>query len=42
MVKTRQDNNMTDRTDVIYIENEIKFLWPIDSGMVYDKNQTKQ
>ena len=37
-MKTRQDNDMTNRTNIVYIENEIKLLWLIGPGMVYEKN----
>ena len=38
-MKTRYEYYMTDGTKMIYIENEIKLLWPIRSSMVCDENQ---
>ena len=39
MTKTRQDNNMTDRTGAVYVENGNELSWPIKSGANYDENQ---
>lgn len=33
---------MTDRIDVVFIENETELLWPIRLSMVYDENKTGQ
>ena len=41
MMKTRQDNDVTDHTGAIYVENNIELSWPIESGVVYDKNQIR-
>ena len=41
-MKTRQDNNMTNCTSVIYVEDETKLLCLIGLGVIYDKNQTRQ
>ena len=30
MMKTRQDNDMTDRIGVIYAKNDNELLWPIE------------
>ena len=38
MMKTRQDNNVIDRTGVVYAENEIKLSWPIQPGTLYGEN----
>ena len=38
-MKTRQDNNMIDRTSVIYAENNNDLSWLIGSGVVYDENK---
>ena len=38
MRKTRQDNDVTDRTGVIYVKNDIRLLWPIGAGSICDKN----
>ena len=40
--KVIQDNDMTDRTSAVYIENEIELSWLIGPGAVYDKNQVGQ
>ena len=42
MTNTREDNNVTDRTNVVYTEKEIKLPWLIRVGVVCDKNQIKQ
>ena len=42
VMKTRQDNNMTNCTSVIYVEDETKLLCLIGLGVIYDKNQTRQ
>ena len=33
---------MTDRIDVVYVENETKLLWLIGLGLIYDENHTRQ
>lgn len=38
-MKTRKDDNVIDRTGVVYIENKIELSWPIKLGVVYDENQ---
>lgn len=38
MMKIRWDNDMTDRTSVVYAENDIELLWSIGYGVVYDEN----
>ena len=40
--KVIQDNDMTDRTSAVYIENEIELSWLIGLGAVYDENQIGQ
>ena len=42
MVKTRQDNDMSDSRGSIDAENDNELLWLIVSGVVCDKNQTEQ
>lgn len=42
MIKIRYDNNVSDHTGTIYVENESKLSWPIGSGAINDKNQTRQ
>lgn len=42
VIKTNQDNDVTDHIGVIYTENEIKLLWPIGSDVDYSKNKIKQ
>ena len=37
-MKTRQDNDMTNRTSAIYAKKETKLSWPIGSNVVYDEN----
>ena len=39
VIKTKQDNDVTDRIGVIHIENETDLLWWIRLGAIYDKNQ---
>ena len=38
LMKTGQDNYVTDRKDAVYAENEIELLWLIESGTIYDEN----
>ena len=33
---------VTNRTDVVYAENETKLLWSIRPGSIYEKNQIRQ
>ena len=42
VTKTRQDNNVIDHTDVVYIENETELSWLIGLGTSYDENQIAQ
>ena len=42
MKKTRQDNNMTNGIDSLYVENKTKLLRLIQRGMIYDKDKTGQ
>ena len=37
VIKTRQDNDVTDRTGSFFIENDIELLWPIKLIAIYDK-----
>ena len=37
MMKTKQDNDVTNRTGVVYAKNETKFLWPIRSDAICDE-----
>ena len=41
MAKTRQNNDVIDRTGIIHTENENE-LWSIGLGAIYDENQTGQ
>ena len=41
-MKTKQNNNMIDRTSMVYIENDIEWSKPIRSGVVFDKNLIRQ
>lgn len=38
VMKIIQENDVIERTDASCIENNIKLLWPIESGTVYGKN----
>ena len=38
MMKTKQDNDVTDHTDVVYVKNDNEPSWLIKSGVVYDEN----
>ena len=42
VIETRKNNNVTEHTSAIYIENNIKLLWSIRPGVVYDENKTWQ
>ena len=42
LTKTKQDNDMTNRTSAIYAENETELPWPIELSVVYEENQTEQ
>ena len=41
MMKSRQDNDVTDGTCATYTKNEIELLWQIGLGAVCDENQTR-
>ena len=41
-MKTRQDNDLTDRTDAIYAENKTELLWSKGLDAVYDETKTGQ
>ena len=38
VTKTRKDNDVIDRTDVVYIQNKIELSGPIWLGAVCDEN----
>ena len=38
MMKAKQDNDVTDRTGVIYAKNDNEPSWPIEQNIVYDEN----
>ena len=40
MIKTKQDNDVTDHIGMPYVESESEVLWLIRLGTVCDKNQT--
>lgn len=42
VMKTKQDNNVTDQTGALYVENDIELSWPIGPGAVYDEFQRGQ
>ena len=37
VIKTRQDNDVTDRTGSFFVENDIELLWLIKLIAIYDK-----
>ena len=39
IMKTRQDNDMTDHIDLVYTEIETKLSRPIWPRVIYDKNK---
>ena len=41
MIKTRQDNDVTNRIGIVYTENDNELLWLIESGANCDENQIK-
>ena len=42
MMKTRQDNDVIDRLDTIYVKNETELPCLIGLGIICDKNQIGQ
>ena len=38
MTKTKNDNDMIDRIGIVYVKNDIELSWPIESGVICDKN----
>lgn len=42
IMKTREDNNMTNRTSEVYVENDIELSCPIRIGVDSDENQIGQ
>lgn len=40
--KTRQDNDLIDRTSPLYAKHKTELLWPNRWGTIYEKDQTKQ
>lgn len=41
-MKTRSDNDVADRIDTVYVENETKLSWSIELGVVCDENKIGQ
>ena len=39
MIKTKQDNDMSNHTSAIYTEKETELSWPIGPSAVCDENQ---
>ena len=39
-MKTRQNNNVTDHTGTIYVENKTELAWLIELGAIYHENPT--
>lgn len=37
-MKTKKENDMIDRTSVIYAENDTELSWSIELAIVYDEN----
>lgn len=42
MTKTKEDNDVTKKTNVVYIKNNIELSWLIWLGVIYEENQTIQ
>ena len=42
MTITREDNDVSNHTCVVYTENDTKLSWSIKSGVDYDKNKIGQ
>ena len=42
VMKTRQDNDVTNRIGLVYVKTKPQFSGPIWSGAVYDENQIRQ
>ena len=42
LMKTRQDNDVTDYKEAVYAKNETKLSWSIRLSVDYDKNQRGQ
>lgn len=38
-MKTKQDNNLTNRVGMFYTENDIELSWLVKSSAVYEENQ---
>ena len=41
-MKIREDNNVINNIDVVYVENNTELLWPIESGVNSYKNKMCQ
>lgn len=37
-MKTKKENDMIDRTSVIYAKNDTELSWSIELAIVYDEN----
>lgn len=37
-MKRRKDNDVIDRIDLLYVENDIELSWSIWQGMIYDED----
>ena len=42
VLKTRQDNDMTDHIGAVYAKNDNELLWHVGLGDNYDEKQTRQ
>ena len=41
-MKTRQDNDMTNRIGAVYVKSDTELLWSTESGGVCDENKRGQ
>ena len=41
-MKNKQDNNMIDRTYVVYAKNDSELSWPIKQDFICDENKKEQ
>ena len=42
IMKTKQDNDMTNYISAVYVENDTELSWPIGLGAVCEENQIGQ
>ena len=41
MIQTRQDNDVINHKDVVYVENGTKLSWTVKENVVYVENETE-